>query len=1035
MSKEIFENEFSLRLDQHGVLGAEQETESSPLPQMVFIVTPLDDLDSSTLANDTIGGTIMAGDYDAMANPVGANEGLPLHHANQPPQFIVPLFAASGTPRRSNHTRGAPDYERVVAAPNNKNAPPPNDYIPQVGARNRRFWIFVLLLGLVLIAVVCGFVVGLVRLRQNNHLQTQNLSQDSPPTLAPVQSLPRPPVNGGGAPSSANNVENPSLGPMAIAPSSQPNQPPITPPPSIGTVPIPPSPSPTRFKEETLAPPEDEEPPSGSPPTGHAPISTSPNSPPVRPTSAPVRPTSPPAIPPTPQPVAPNGTPPSATPILPVAPTHRPVAPTPRPVTPTPRPFAPTIPPAPPTPRPVASTPFPTFLTEPAVEPTISAPIAIPTQPTGLPTQAPVMPPSSSPVRPTRAPLAPISVPTRAPLAPISVPTRAPLAPISVPTRAPTVHPAPPTPRPVASTPSPTFLMEPPAEPREAPPLSAPIAIPTQPAGLPTPTSVMPPSSSLVRPTHAPLAPISVEDIPYPDFRFVAWRDSKPLTHALATVLGYNRSTWNIPGTNGIESLSYETIELTLDGEILEAINDLEFTEPGWDCWVNHYFDYDWVELEQLRISDAFVALGWDIETWVNENEDSSPDTESKHWCELTVEERIAARRLCYNQELWDHTTLSAPIAIPTQPAGLPAPTIAPSSSPVTPAHPPLAPISIGDIPYPGFRFVAWRDAEPLTRALATVLGYSRSTWNIPGTNGIESLSYETIELTLDGEILEAINDLEFTEPGWDCWVNHYFDYDWVELEQLRISDAFVALGWDIETWVNENEDSSPDTESKHWCELTVEERIAARRLCYNQELWDHTTLSAPIAIPTQPAGLPAPTIAPSSSPVTPAHPPLAPISIGDIPYPGFRFVAWRDAKPLTRALATVLGYSRSTWNIPGTNGIESLSYETIELTLDGEILEAINDLEFTEPGWDCWVNHYFDYDWVELEQLRISDAFVALGWKSETWVDENEDSWPDTESKHWFELTVEERIAARRLCYNQELWDKIRITAYWGTP
>jgi hypothetical protein len=85
-------------------------------------------------------------------------------------------------------------------------------------------------------------------------------------------SFPRPPVNDGGAPSSADNIENPSSGPMAIIPTSQPNQPPITPPPSVGTVPIPPSPSPTRFREETLTPPEDEEPPSGSPPTGHAPM-------------------------------------------------------------------------------------------------------------------------------------------------------------------------------------------------------------------------------------------------------------------------------------------------------------------------------------------------------------------------------------------------------------------------------------------------------------------------------------------------------------------------------------------------------------------------------------------------------------------------------------------------------------------------------------------------------------------------------------------------------------------------------------------
>jgi hypothetical protein len=148
-------------------------------------------------------------------------------------------------------------------------------------------------------------------------------------------------------------------------------------------------------------------------------------------------------------------------------------------------------------------------------------------------------------------------------------------------------------------------------------------------------------------------------------------------------------------------------------------------------------------------------------------------------------------------------------------------------------------------------------------------------------------------------------------------------------------------------------------------------------------------------------------------------------------PYPFVRYVTWEDAGPAARELATTfLGYTERTWNFPKTNIIEGRSYESIEQTASGEVVEAIRDLGFTAFTWDCWVNHFDDFSWSELERvgLGVRSAFVDLGWSSETWAG-NGDSLPDTESKPWSDLSGSERNAAGRLCYNQKLWERTPIT------
>jgi hypothetical protein len=330
---------------------------------------------------------------------------------------------------------------------------------------------------------------------------------------------------------------------------------------------------------------------------------------------------------PTPAPVLLSPTPPRppALTVRPLSPTPPTVAPTLRPVTVTPTvPLIQVLPTQPPTfvftMRPVIGPPFP----RPAVEPAQS-PVLAPTLSPVAPTQSPVLPPTLSTVAPTPSPgLAP----TPSPVAPTPSPV------------VPTPSPVAPTPSPVAPTPSPLPLTPQPTD-RTTP---APIAM------TPSPGT---PSSSPVS------VPISEEGNPYPFVRYVTWEDAGPAARELATTfLGYTERTWNFPMTNIIEGRSYETIQQTLSGEVGQAIRDLGFTFISWDCWVNHFDDFSWSELEQRGVRDAFVDLGWSSETWAG-NGDSLPDTESKLWSDLNGSERTAAGKLCYNQKLWERTPIT----------------------------------------------------------------------------------------------------------------------------------------------------------------------------------------------------------------------------------------------------------------------------------------------------------------------------------------------------------------------------------------
>lgn len=119
-------------------------------------------------------------------------------------------------------------------------------------------------------------------------------------------------------------------------------------------------------------------------------------------------------------------------------------------------------------------------------------------------------------------------------------------------------------------------------------------------------------------------------------------------------------------------------------------------------------------------------------------------------------------------------------------------------------------------------------------------------------------------------------------------------------------------------------------------------------------------------------------------------------------------------------------------WNTPGEADIELLSFETINLTSLGLLVDA--DVQIDRAGdmsaidaimqvlnitewetWDCHINHYRDYFWEELQEGNVSQYFEALGWTPAMW--EGKEDYPDTEEFEWFELDADQTTAAYGKC------------------
>ena len=140
-----------------------------------------------------------------------------------------------------------------------------------------------------------------------------------------------------------------------------------------------------------------------------------------------------------------------------------------------------------------------------------------------------------------------------------------------------------------------------------------------------------------------------------------------------------------------------------------------------------------------------------------------------------------------------------------------------------------------------------------------------------------------------------------------------------------------------------------------------------------------------------------------------------------------YRYTPWGDLpKPVRQAAREDLSYTEWTWNLPGTNDVEYLAYS--ELDIDQQAGSETIGLD--EEGWDCWVNHYEDYFWSELEDDGVAECYEALGWSQENWLDEF--PLPESEYKDWVDLTKKEKMAALCLCFFEDLWNEyLTLEAY----
>ena len=341
----------------------------------------------------------------------------------------------------------------------------------------------------------------------------------------------------------------------------------------------------------------------------------------------------------------------------------------------------------------------------------------------------------------------------------------------------------------------------------------------------------------------------------YPDFRFTAWEDLSTTIRDHAHAAGYQGKTWNEPGLQEIEKLDWESLEEAVRAEM----EGMGFTAPQWDCYMNHYRNYEWEDLEDdaanLHLQEPFKTLGWTHQSW---DEDEKPDLEGKYWEDLAPNEKEAASTLCYTQTLWDE------VAIPLwgQDDGVGSNDLGENSDTGDeaveektdiyetiydpndrstfdgPTGPGTAHNS-RDIPIPMFRYDPWDELAPEIQQLAIKVKYNEKNWNSFSLKGLENKNFDIIGQKYPA-VLQALKDMGFSANQWDCYISHYKSYEWDELKEEGVQKYFHALGWTHKMWA---EGDKPDVADMYWPDLTEEQQDAAYELCYFRETWDDVGL------------------------------------------------------------------------------------------------------------------------------------------------------------------------------------------------
>jgi hypothetical protein len=339
-------------------------------------------------------------------------------------------------------------------------------------------------------------------------------------------------------------------------------------------------------------------------------------------------------------------------------------------------------------------------------------------------------------------------------------------------------------------------------------------------------------------------------DLEFPFFRYVFWNDLTSAFKETAKNLDYNKKGWEEPFINDIEEKSW----FSLTGSDRSNAAAMGYDEDVWDCYQNHYDDYDWSDMQEIGVDQYFKVLGWTKNSW--DKDTFEPEPWDEDWVELTANQQAALKEICYfREEVWEEEAFADWLSFPPR---KPRP---------------------DDLKFPSFRYVLWNDLTDVFRLLAANLEYTLATWQQPFANEIEEKSW----ISLGQADQSNAAAMGYDEDVWDCYQNHYQDHYWIELQETEVAQYFEVFGWTELTW--DEGDDDPAAWELDWGEFTPAMEAAAKQLCYFQkEIWEGddfrdwvlaSSTSTPTASPTSmPSPLPTsspsqkPTAAPSAKPI-----------------------------------------------------------------------------------------------------------------------------------------------------------------------
>lgn len=218
--------------------------------------------------------------------------------------------------------------------------------------------------------------------------------------------------------------------------------------------------------------------------------------------------------------------------------------------------------------------------------------------------------------------------------------------------------------------------------------------------------------------------------------------------------------------------------------------------------YVNHYNGLDWSDLEVWDILEYVQVLGWTEESWGGKK--SPPASDDKAWDDLSETEKDAADALCYFAEVWDRS-----------------------------------PLTVWEgVAWPEDRYWPWELLDANEQQLLQRAGWTKDTWNTPGSAGFEYTSWNVLPTVTR----EALEEWGFYHDQWNCYMNHYDDYAWFELVLEDVAEYFEAFGWTEDTWEVRSEE--PEDWNADWEELSEAQQDAAWEICYFRENWNDLPLS-----------------------------------------------------------------------------------------------------------------------------------------------------------------------------------------------